>query len=244
MKYSHQLKAQSYHINRFGELALPNLFWYIQEIAWEHAQKLGFGFDHLREEQLYWVLSRLLMRIERLPKWTEEFTLETWSRGTDGLFAYRDLRFLDATGTVIVAATTSWLVLDLGSKRIQRLSQFKNFPAYQESAMGGNPGKVDSAETDTVPEYIPVQFSELDINQHFNSGRYLERIVNSYPLDFHQNFRLQELEVNFIKEGLAEDRLAVQRQAITPEEHLCSVLRASDNADLIRSRWLWRKKEA
>jgi medium-chain acyl-[acyl-carrier-protein] hydrolase len=241
MKHINRLKAKSYHINRFGEVSTPFLFWYMQEIAWEHAHILGFGFEHLREDQLFWVLSRLLVRIDRRPRWTEEFTLETWSRGTDGFFAYRDYRFLDARGEEFIRATSSWLVLDLESRRIQRLSHHKNFPAYQESVLGFNARKVDSPAKADGLQYYPVMFNEIDINQHFNTGRYLERINNSYSIDFHASHKLTELEVNFMKEGMPEDSLGVNRHKLNDEEHLCSVVRKSDGAELIKARLVWEK---
>lgn len=243
LKHIHHLKAKSYHINRFGEVSTPFLFWYMQEIAWEHAHKLGFGFEHLKEDQLFWVLSRLLVKIGKRPRWTDEFTLETWSRGTDGFFGYRDYRFLDKDGNEFIQATSSWLVLDLESRRIQRLSQFKNFPAYQESVLGHNAGKVDSPDNQGDLTFYPVLFNEIDINQHFNTGRYLERINNSYSFDFHENHILTELEVNFVKEGMPDDSLAVSQQKLTEMEHLCSVIRQKDGSELIRARLVWEKKE-
>lgn len=241
MKHVHHLKAKSYHINRFGEVSTPFLFWYMQEIAWEHAHHLGFGFEHLREDQLFWVLSRLLVKIDHRPRWTDEFTLETWSRGTDGFFAYRDYRFLDKDGNEMIRATSSWLVLDLENRRIQRLGGFKTFPAYQESVLGYNARKVESADPLSIPEYYPVLFNEIDINQHFNTGKYLERINNSYSFEFHETHKLTELEVNFIKEGMPNDSLAVNQQRLTPGEHLCSVVRQSDGAELIKARLVWEK---
>ena len=241
MKHINHLKAKSYHINRFGEVATPHLFWYMQEIAWEHAHVLGFGFEHLREDQLFWVLSRLLVKVKRRPRWTEEFTLETWSRGTDGFFAYRDYCFRDAEGKEIIKATSSWLVLDLENRRIQRLNQFKNFPAYQESVLGHNAGKIPSPVSIDDPEYFPVLFNEIDINQHFNTGRYLERINNSYSFEFHNSRKLMEMELNFLKEGMPDDSLAVNRQELTPDEHLCSVIRKSDGAELMKARMVWEQ---
>lgn len=242
MKHINHLRAKSYHINRFGEVSIQNLFWYMQEIAWEHARILGFGFEHLRKDQLFWVLSRLLVKIESRPKWTDEFTLETWSRGTDGFFAYRDYRFLDKEGKEIIKATSSWLVLNLETRRIQRLNQYKNFPAYQESVFGYNAGKVESPEPQEMLRFYPVLFNEIDINQHFNTGRYLERINNCYTLDFQETHKLSGLEVNFMREGMPEDSLAVNRQEITSYEHLCSVIRKDDDTELIKARLVWEGK--
>jgi medium-chain acyl-[acyl-carrier-protein] hydrolase len=242
LRHLHTLQVQSFQIDCFGNVTIPSLFWYMQEIAWEHAQMLGFGFEHLREDQLFWVLSRFLVQADRWPRWTETLNLETWSRGTDGFFAYRDFRFTDSAGKEIILATSSWLVLDLGNKRIQRLNGQKNFPVYQESILGNDPGKIESPRQADALHFTPAQFNELDINQHINSGRYLERISNSYAYDFHKDNVLKEMEINFLKEGLPLDRLAVKRQMLNDQEHLCSLVRESDGADIIRSRLRWGGK--
>jgi medium-chain acyl-[acyl-carrier-protein] hydrolase len=242
MKHVQHLRAQSYHINRFGEVSTPFLFWYMQEIAWEHAHILGFGFEHLREDQLFWVLSRFLVNVNRRPRWTEEFDLETWSRGTDGFFGYRDFRFVDSHGETIITATSNWLVLNLATKRIQRLGEHNNFMAYRRSEFGDDAGKVETPETKEELQYWPVLFNEIDINQHFNTGRYLERINNTYSFDFHERHTLKEMEVNFLKEGMPSDLLAVKKQELSPAEHLCSIVRQNDKADLIRARLVWEGK--
>jgi len=53
---------------------------------------------------------------------------------------------------------------------------------------------------------------------------------------------LKEMEINFLKEGLPDDRLAVRQQRISPLEHLCSIQRESDLAELIRARLVWKEK--
>lgn len=214
----------------------------MQEIAWEHARLLGFGYEDLAEDQLFWVLSRLLFKVQRRPKWTEEFTLETWSRGTDGFFAYRDYTLTDPEGNIILEGTSSWLVLNAATRRLQRFRDIKSLPPYQNSAFGYNAGKVASPQSSAELEFFPVMFNEIDINQHFNTGRYLERINNNYSFDFHQKHDLVELEINMVKEGMPSDALAVKRQELSAEEHLCSIVRASDNAELIRARLVWKEK--
>jgi medium-chain acyl-[acyl-carrier-protein] hydrolase len=91
-------------------------------------------------------------------------------------------------------------------------------------------------------KFYPVLFNEIDINQHFNTGRYLERINNNYSLDFQSNHKLTGLEVNFMREGLPDDSLAVNRQEINSNEHLCSVIRKGDGAELIKAKLMWEGK--
>lgn len=240
MKHKNHLSTKSYFINRFGKLSTSFMFYQMQDIAWEHAKILGFGFDKLKEDQQFWVLSRLRVKIIRRPVWAEDFTLETWSRGTDGFFGYRDFNFVDKAGNNIIQATSSWLVLDLKSKRIVRLTDFGDFPKYEESVFGKNAGKIKPPKTDKKLEFTPVLFTEIDINQHFNTGRYLERIINSYDFGFHERHDLAEFEINFLKEGMPTDTLAVKKQFLDESNHICSVVRESDGTELIRVRLVWK----
>jgi len=242
MKHSNKLSVKSYFINRFGELSTSFMFWQMQEIAWEHANILGFGYNQLKEFNQFWVLSKLLVKIFRRPLWTENLTLDTWSRGTDGFYGYRDFDFTDTNGNSIIRATSNWLLLDSQSKRIVRLGNFKQFPKYSESILGTNPSKVKPPRSDKKTEFTPVLFNEIDINQHFNSGRYMERIIDSYTFDFHEKYTLAEFEVNFLKEGRPADKLTVIKQQLNDSTHLCSVTRESDPVDLIRARLVWRKR--
>ena len=243
MKHKNQLLTKSYFINRFGKLSTSYLFYQMQDIAWEHANILGFGFDKLKKEQQFWVLSRLLVKIDRRPVWGENFTLETWSRGTDGFYGYRDFNFVDETGTNIIQATSSWLVINAETKRIVRLTDFTDFPSYEESVFGKNADKVNSPKSTADLEFTAVRFNEIDINQHFNTGRYIERIIDSYDFGFHEIHDLIEFELNFLKEGMPTDRLAVKKQFVDETNHLCSVVRESDGAELIRARLVWREKK-
>ena len=244
MKHINKLSVKSYFINRFGELSTSFMFYQMQEIAWEHANLLGFGYNRLKQDNQFWVLSKLLVRIDRLPLWTDDITIETWSRGTDGFYGYRDFNFTDSSGADIIQATSSWLVLDAETRKIVRLKKFKEFPEYSESLFGINPGKVNAPDTGHNLDFIPVLFNEIDINQHFNSGRYIERITDSYPFEFHEKYELKEFEINFIKEGIPEDRLAVKKQQISETSHLCSVVRERDLNELIRARLEWRSRES
>lgn len=242
MKHVNHLSTRSYFINRFGKLSSSYMFYQMQDIAWEHAAKLGFGYDNLKEDEQFWVLSKLLVKIDRRPVWGEDFSLETWSRGTDGFFGYRDYNFVDKIGNHIIQATSSWLVINAKTKRIVRLNDFDNFPKYEESVFGENAGKVQSPKSGTELQFTPVRFNEIDINQHFNSGSYIERIIDNYSFEFHEENELIEFEVNFLKEGLPSDSLAVKKQEIDRKNHLCSVVRESDGADLIRARLVWQRR--
>jgi acyl-ACP thioesterase len=242
MKYRKELSTRSFFINRFGQMSTSFMFYQMQDIAWEHADVLGLGYNQLKKERQFWVLSRLLVKIGRRPTWGEDFTLVTWSRGTDGFWAYRDYNFIDRNGNIIVQATSSWLVLGQATKKIIRLADIEGFPTFSESVLGVDASKIKAPKSEAELSFSPVLFNEIDINQHFNTGRYLERIIDAYNFDFHENFELAELEVNFLKEGLPNDFLAVRKECVNELDHICSVVRQSDAIDLVRAKLKWKKR--
>ena len=243
MEYTTKHYTKSYHINRFGNLSTSFLFYHMQEIAGEHALKLGFGYDELHENQLFWVLSRIKVKIARRPKWREEFNVTTIARGTDGFMGYRDFIFTDKNGEDIVQATSSWLAINLQTKKIQRLTMLQKFPDYKESIFGVNPPKVKSPKGNSNLEYSPALFNEIDINQHFNSGRYIERVLDSFGFSFHEKYELAEFEINFSKEGMPGDLLGVKKEQIDASSYLCSVVRQADEVELIKTKLVWKERK-
>ena len=123
------------------------------------------------------------------------------------------------------------------------MTDFNDFPTYAESVFGKNADKVKLPKSNSELEFTPVRFNEIDINQHFNTGRYIERIIDSYDFEFHEKMELTEFEINFIKEGLPTDRLAVKKQFVDQANHLCSVVREIDGVELIRAKLVWKEKE-
>ena len=82
--------VKSYDVDQEKRITLSSLFNCFQESASHHAGRCDLGYKSLRERGLFWVLSRLRIEIKRLLLWEEEFTVETWSKGAEGIFAVRD----------------------------------------------------------------------------------------------------------------------------------------------------------
>ena len=91
-----------------------------QEAAGNHAVYLGFGYDTLRETNTAWILSRVHVEFPDTPLWREDLTLQTWHKGLNRLFFLRDFVITDNEGKERVKATTSWLVLNLETRKLVR----------------------------------------------------------------------------------------------------------------------------
>jgi len=242
-KYQEQLSIKSYHTNKYGQASIFSLFNILIEAAWAHAQVMDWGYDSLKSNNLFWVLSRMYFQVEKYPKWQDQITLNTWSAGTDGMYAYREYILENDKGEVILRASSAWLILDMETRKIFRLSEFRDtFPKRIDANACRNPKRI---KPDIHPEplnYYPVLFSELDINKHFNSVKYVERVLDDFGIDFLNNHEPAELEVNYLKEGQAGDAIAVTRTQLTESENLNCLVRESDGVDLCVMRIVWRAR--
>ena len=242
-KYQQKLAIKSYETNQYGKASIESLFNILIEAAWAHAQIMDWGYESLKSNNLLWVLSRMYFQIEKYPDWQDQITLSTWSAGTDGIYAYREYILENEKGEVLLRASSAWLILDMETRKIFRLSEFRaTFPKLIEPNACRNPKRI---KPDTHPEdlkYFPVLFSELDINQHFNSVKYVERVLDDFGIDFLNAYEPAELEVNYLREGQAGDRIAVTSTQLSESVYLNCLVRESDGADLCVLQIIWRER--
>ncbi len=199
-----EFTVNSYFTDLNGNLSVRSLFELFQEVAWEHATLNRFGFHDLYDQGYFWALSRIRVQVNRVPKWTEHFNLTTWPSGTEGLFALRDYQMYDNQGNVLIGATSSWLIVDLKTRRPQRLDAFKDVMPIRDDirATHGNAQRID------IPQQSPLfvstekaNISDIDVNGHVNNAKYIEWATNSLPINEYKNLILKEIEVNFLSEG-------------------------------------------
>jgi len=230
-----------------GRLNLHSLFDYLQDIASDHAIQLGFGRDDLMKQNHFWVLSRIYAEISTWPSWGDTISLKTWPRGTDRLFAIRDFEVSNPDGKSLALATSSWLIIDRDTKRIQRpdnnLSRL-NSELPGEKALPRNAMKLEPAGGDsrkTAP--FRVTISDLDVNLHTNNTRYLKWVTDSYDLDFVLNNAPLSAEINYLAESHFKDSIAITISEEINGSNVFnhSIMRTSDNTELCRVRICWKK---
>jgi len=243
-KFQEKIVIKSYQTNQYGKASIAALFHVMLEAAWAHAQIMDWGYDDLKSNNLFWVLSRFYLQVEKYPAWQDEITLHTWSAGTDGVYAYREYVIEDSKGDIILKASSAWLILDMESHKIFRLSDYKTtFPKRIDVNACRNPKRIKPDAHSKELIFSPVLFSELDINKHFNSVKYVERVLDDFGIDFLNAHEPAEMEVNYLKEAVAGDSIAVTRTMIPENESLNCLVRQSDGVDLCVMRMVWRERK-
>ena len=216
---------------------LPVFCRFMQEAAYNHAEHLGVGHTHLSPQGITWVLARMRLEVERLPRWGETVHVRTWPSGRDRLFYYRDFEITAEGGELVLRASTAWFVIDY-AKRERVIPDWWSTAEYPFSPKVLD-AKLSRLKAGVCSEgaALVVNHGDLDQNGHVSNIRYIEWMLNNLPLEFHQNHALQALEVNYLAE-------AVYGHAIEVCEHPAAgggidhAIRA-EGADLCRARSVW-----
>lgn len=79
------------------------------------------------------------------------------------------------------------------------------------------------------------------MNEHVNNVRYIEWIIDSFPLDFIRNRTLKELEINYLAEALYDNEIYIGREDKEGSLFLHSLMRPADNVEICRARTVWEK---
>lgn len=230
-----------------GKLNLYSLFNYFQDIASEHAIKLGYGRDDLLEHNNFWVLSRIYAETGELPSWGDRVTVATWPRGLDRLFALRDYEVRDREGRVLCSATSSWLIIDQTSRKIKRpdkiLTSFKTEPKFM-NPLPRNANKLDPVDGESlIASRFRVRISDLDINLHTNNVMYLKWVIDTMNPGFILNNIPVFIEINYLAESHFDDEIIIKKSEKDGERILTdfSISRTTDNTELTRVRLIWKK---
>jgi medium-chain acyl-[acyl-carrier-protein] hydrolase len=247
LQFEKDYRIHVYETGVNGQVNLYSLFNYMQDIASDHAVKLGFGRDDLMRDNRFWVLSRMYACITEYPLWEETITIRTWPNGTDKLFALRNYEVIYLDGRKIASGTSSWLILDRTTKKVQRpdtvLTQYN--PTIQpENSQLRYASKIEPSAEDGVKSPVyRIKVSDIDVNLHTNNVQYLKWVCDTYSLDFVTRNVPQSAEINYLAESHFDEEIYIR----TSSDKVCnifynhSIIRISDNKELCRILIEWKE---
>jgi len=156
--------------------ALVNI---VQETALAHTHQVGIEMCSLLDAGRTWVLSKMALTLNRLPKLEEMLEVQTWSRSIQRFKGLREFIF-SVDGQQIAAASTLWLYLDIRKRRPIRVPDHyanlygsENIRAFNMDLEKWRPPKT---VIDKQPLSITTRLSDYDVNGHVNNAVILQYI--------------------------------------------------------------------
>ncbi len=237
-----------FEVDTKNRVSLPTLWRLMQETAWNHADRIQLGYSDLSQKNHIWVLSRLFIHIHDYPKWGDRIKFQTWLLGIRRLFALRDFSIRDQKGNLMGAAKSAWLVLDLNSRKPQRIEPYlSSMNALPEKhASEGKLEKIPALNHPDTREFFTTRYSDLDMHQHVTNIKYMEWILDSYSFEMNNTHRILTFEMNFLAEASYGDEISVQTEALEGPTiaFLHRVVRKKDDRELCRARTKWKRIES
>ena len=214
-KYAENYTIACYEADANQALKPTAMLDWMQEIAGRDATRLEFGYDHLKSVNTAWVLSRTHVRFHQYPKWRDKVTLQTWHKGAFKVLYLRDFLLSDEAGVSLVSATTSWLIIDMNTRRMVRNPELASSPetcvfehAIEEPADKiVFPADIEAKRAATHK----VVWSDIDTMAHVNNVKYVCWALDAVSRSILQGHPLKEIIVNYDAEVLLGEEVELYR---------------------------------
>ena len=188
-------------IDKSDTMTLGTLFGFLQEAAISHATELGVGKDALADNGMAWILSRISVFVEKRPIYRKTFTVKSWPRGCEKLFALRDYEVSDSDN-IYVRGRSGWLIIDIEKRRPQRASFYADKLPVNEGmdALLSGPVGLSARENLVSAGERKAVYSDIDNFGHVNNVRYIQWIQDITPPDLLIKAGQMRFDMNYLSE--------------------------------------------
>ena len=237
--FQYNIEAQDIDFRR--KVSLTSLTNFILITAGKNADENGFGILNLLAKGYTWVLSRLVIEMDRIPTENDSISIETWVEKAGTAFTNRNFEITDSNQEVIGYAASSWAVMDMNTRRGVPLNSIPSIQDFviSKSTPIGEPERIGSTEGEIANSFT-VRYSKIDVNNHANSLYYVQWISDCFSLDFYRSHKIRRFEINFIKELTIDDKGKVHREEVAPGDFYFSII-SRDKGVVCRARILFEK---
>ena len=231
---TYKLVASPFHLDVRGKLSMGVLGKHLLNCADAYAAERGFDVVEQGGEHYTWVLSRLAIELEDLPSCHESFSIQTWVENVYRLFTDRNFAILDKEGKAVGYARSVWAMISMETRKPADLltlhgGGITDYVCDKECPIS-KPGRIKVAEKAPVSEYR-ARYSDIDINGHVNSIKYIEHILDLFPIELFEKRRIKRFEMAYVAESYYGDTLSFYREEVRENEYDIEVKK--NDADVV-----------
>lgn len=179
-------------------LSIPALINYFQDCSTFHTESVERGFAYCAQQHFAWFIAAWQVQIERLPRFTEEIEVTTWSYAKSPVLANRNFELRSANGEKLVLADSLWFLFDTVGDRAIRIPKSEMTYLADDKAVDLPPTqrKVKLAGDGRPCAPIEVADHHLDTNNHVNNGHYIA-MADAIVRGAQEDFDLYRLSVQY-----------------------------------------------
>lgn len=214
---------EPFHVDFTGRVFMGVLGNHLLNAAGNHSQKRGWGISALNENHHTWVLSRLSIEMTEMPRNYQHCQVSTWVESVMKLFTTRNFAIKDAEGRPMGYARSVWAMIDTETRRPCDLvtlydGDLLNYVVSDEENVCPIEGHGRFRFRDAqLVRTLTTCYSDIDINGHVNSIKYIEHILNLFS---HQQMErgIKRFEIAYKAESYMGDTLSFYIQPVDDNE--------------------------
>ncbi len=220
--------AEPFHCDFSHHLFMGHLGNHMLNAADFHSNDRGYGMTYLNPIHKTWVLSRLAIEMEEMPQAYDKFFVETWVESAMKFFTSRNFKVVGADDKVYGYGRSIWAMIDTDTRQPTDIFSVRDglISQYIESEKSCPIDKSSRVKMGSDPELIrtvDTLYSDVDMNGHINSVKYIEHILDLFPLGYYKSRRLHRLDIAYVAESHQGDQLELYREQVAEGEFNISV---------------------
>ncbi|MBO4658002.1 MAG: acyl-[acyl-carrier-protein] thioesterase [Prevotella sp.] len=229
--------AEPFHCDFSGRLFMGHLGNHLLNAADYHSHDRGFGMAFLNTINKTWVLSRLAVEMDEMPRMYARFDVETWVESAMRFFTKRNFKVIDQqTGKVYGYGRSIWAMIDTETRQPANLLDVNDgallgYVEKDKPCPIAKSSRVNSSGQGELVAEIHPRYNDIDINGHVNSVKYIEHVLDLFSLEWYASHRLHRFEVAYVAEAHAGDTLRLYRETNDGLTFVVRVVKASADSD-------------
>ena len=216
--------AEPFHCDFAHSLFMGHLGNQLLNAADFHSTDRGFGMSYLNTIQKTWVLSRLAIEMQQMPRQYERFFVETWVESATRYFTNRNFRVVGIgsdgnpdESKVYGYGRSVWAMIDTESRQPTDILAIHD-GAINEWIVKDKPcpidkgGRVKMGADAELVRTIDTYYNDVDVNGHINSVKYIEHVLDLWNLEWYRQHQIRRFEIAYVAESHQGDRLGFYQE--------------------------------
>lgn len=240
----YEFLAEPFHCDFSGRLALGHMGNHMLNAADFHSTDRGFGMRRLMQMKRSWVLSRLAIEMEEMPFQYTRFYVDTWVESAMRYFTSRNFAVTGTDGRLFGYGRSIWAMIDTDSRQPTDIFSIDD-GAIDKWIEKDKPcpidkgGRVRMSDSASLVRTIDTHYSDVDINGHVNSVKYIEHVLDLWPLEWYREHQVRRFEIAYVAEAHAGDQLSFYSEQTGSGEYCVRAVR-TDGTECCRSKVFFR----
>ncbi len=216
MQFTRDFYLRSADFDKNARLTPRAILELFQDVAGNHAEEIGIGFDALLNRNLLWVIARTKFVVEKNIARYTTVKVKTWPLSPQRFIFRREYLIFDDKGEIAVKGSADWMVINSETRTLTLgANVFPTDAEYlSDLAIDEKLRKIRDIDGDVTESTVSPRFTDIDMNGHVNNTKYADFAINAINPEGKQ---IKSFQIDFHKEVLEGEELKLT--AVSNGEH-------------------------